>query len=188
MSHRDIRQAIAGKLAAASAAAKVHQFERYAVSQKDFRAFYEQDGKVAGWFVRRVAWSETRVASTFDILVETWRIRGFFSLDDDAQSELAVDDVIDALCDAFRNDETIGGAVDTTAVDGEAGLQGEDSGPVMFAGVLCHGVTMRLKTQRSVEVGVEAIDDFVIGNVKWDKAPVDGVTDAEDTLQLEQPA
>lgn len=188
MSHRTIRQAIADKLTAIVASGHVHKFERYAVSQKDFRAFYEQDGKVLGWFIRRLALSETPDTTTYNTVVETWRIRGFMSLNDAAESELAFDDLIDAIRAAFRNDETIGDVVETTKADGEIGIQIEDSGPVMFAGVLCHGVTMRLKTQVSAEVGIEATDDFALGDVTWDMAPIDGTIDAEDTLEPEQDA
>lgn len=108
------------------------------------------------------------------------------SLDDETQSELAFDNLIEAARDAFREDETIGGAVETTTVDGQAGLQLDDSGPSMFAGVLCHHARLSLATIGSAEVGGEVIDDFVTGDVKWDQAPPDGNTDAEDTIKPEQ--
>lgn len=79
-----------------------------------------------------------------------WRIQGVMALDDAAASELAMDGLIEALRDAFRDNDTLGDTVATCILpdDSEAGLQQDDGGPVMFAGVLCHGVRLHLNTLR----------------------------------------
>ena len=185
MSSTAIRDQIVAKLTAVTGIGLVHRFQRYATKQSDFKALYESGGKVLGWFVRRVSVAEREDASTYNREVTRWRIEGVMSLDDDAETEIAFDALIDAARDAFRADQTLGGTVETTVVDGQSGLQLEDSGPAMFAGVLCHHARLSLATVGSVEIGEEVLDDFATGNMRWDMAQADGNADAEDTIQLE---
>jgi hypothetical protein len=81
-------------------------------------------------------------------VLNKWRISGFLSLDDANQSEIVFDNLVEAVCDAFRADETLGGLIAGTVMDNPnvAGIQVEDSGPVMFAGVLCHSARLVLYT------------------------------------------
>ncbi len=191
------REAIAAKLEEIANIGAVHRFERYAKSQKDFRAFFENDGKVLGWFVRRRSTRELEVSSDHNKVITTWDIRGYMSLDDDAATEIEFDTLIENGCAVFRNDITVGGAFDTTIVDGKAGLQVDDTGPVMFSGVLCHGARlslMSLMTECTVEVGATATDDFKTLHTDYDIPPHGNVTaplpaaetDAEDEIQPEQ--
>ena len=83
------------------------------------------------------------------VVATTWQIRAYQGLDDAAASEKAFDDLVDAFADAIRDDDTLGGAVRSCApdgLDGIAGVQLDDSGPVMFAGVLAHSARLRLVT------------------------------------------
>lgn len=185
MSTTAIRDQIVAKLTTVAGIGLVHRFQRYATKQSDFKALYESGGKVLGWFVRRVSVTEREDVSSYNREVTRWRIEGVMSLDDAAETEIAFDNLIDAARDAFRADETLGGVVETTVVDGQAGLQLEDSGPAMFAGVLCHHARLSLATVGSVEIGDEVLDDFATGNMRWDPAPPDGDTEAEDTIELE---
>jgi hypothetical protein len=79
------------------------------------------------------------------------------SLDDAAASELVFDDLIESIRDAFAADETLGGTVAQCAVpddgsgNGESGIQLDDTGPAMFAGVLCHVCRLGLNTIRYLE-------------------------------------
>lgn len=185
MSTAAIRDKIVAKLTAIEGFGLVHRFERYAHKQSDFKALYETDGKVLGWFVRRISVAEQQDTTTYNGEVMRWRIEGFMSLDDATETEITFDALIDAARAAFRSDLTLGGAVETTVVDGQAGLQLEDSGPAMFAGVLCHRARMSLATMGSVEIGDDVLDDFATGNTRWDMAPADETTDAEDNIELE---
>lgn len=143
-----IRTAIAAKISAVPDAGKVHSFERFAKSEKDFRAMYEFNGQVRGWNVRRIGRVEKSPAVSLNSVVNKWRISGFMSLSDAEQSELVFDRLIEAMTDAFIADESLGGVVLSTTPEGQetAGLQLEDSGPVMFAGVLCHSARLILYT------------------------------------------
>lgn len=145
-----IRAAIVAKLMTVPGIGLVHDYERYAKAEKDFRDIYKSGERILGWHVRRVTTRETsKIVGRHEGLIG-WRIRGYMSIDDVAQSELEFDALIEAVRAAFRSDQTLGGSVDSIVTpDGQhlAGLQLDDSGPVMFAGVLCHGCTLSLTTR-----------------------------------------
>lgn len=144
-----IRAAIAAKISTVSDIGKVHSYERFAKGEKDFRVLYEHQGQIRGWNIRRISRAETSPAMGITHVVMQWRISGFMSLEDAAGSELVFDNLLEALCDAFRTDETLGGLVVGNFKESPdvAGLQIEDSGPVMFAGVLCHSARAVLFTK-----------------------------------------
>lgn len=142
-----IRSAIVAKIETVAGIGLVHRYERYAVQQEAMRQLYLTGGNVDGWFVRRVETVERSRAIGRYIEDHRWAIRGFRSLVDADASELAFDATIEDMRDAFRADETLGGAIDSTLVDDLAGLQVDDSGPVMFAGVLCHAASLTLWTR-----------------------------------------
>jgi len=143
-----IRAAIVAKIYTVANIGNVHAFERFAKGEKDFRTLYEYSGQVRGWNVRRLTRRETSPALGRSHVVNKWRISGFMSLSDADGSELAFDGLIEDLCAAFRADETLGGLIAGTVLENPnvAGLQVEDSGPVMFAGVLCHSARCILYT------------------------------------------
>jgi hypothetical protein len=143
-----IRDAIALKIATVPEIGQVHRFERFAKGEKDFRTQYEHNGQVRGWNVRRISRTETSPALGISNIVNKWRISGFMSLEDATGSELVFDDLVEALCQKFRDDETLGDLIAGTVLENPnvAGIQVEDSGPVMFAGVLCHSARLVLYT------------------------------------------
>ncbi|MGO1078336.1 hypothetical protein [Inquilinus sp. CA228] len=131
----------------------VHDRERYASNPEKLRALYVPAGSttIKGWYVRRVSTQETSGAIGRWEIIHRWRLRGFRGFVDDAGSEKAFDDVIEAMRDAFRDDETLGGTVITTVVGAGdsaiAGLQVDEAGSVMFANALCHAATLTLYTR-----------------------------------------
>lgn len=158
MSVQTIRDAICTTMRTVSGVGVVHNYQRYAHGMDTLKAMYMATGskQLLGWHVTRLAASEYGRIQPRSVERIDWRIQGVMALDDAAQSELAFDDLVEALRDAFRNDDTLGGTVATcTQPDGnEAGLQVDDAGPVMFANVLCHGVRLSLHTIRYLTMQV----------------------------------
>lgn len=152
----DIRDAIVAKLTTVANVGQVHGYERFAKAEKDFRALYESgaapDKLILGWCVRRARKRETANRFGRVTVYNHWEIRGFMGLADASASELRFDSLIEAIGDAFRADETLGGLVETMPEEpgGEAGIQVAESGPVMFAGVLCHSATLKLMTRHDL--------------------------------------
>lgn len=147
-----IRTAIVTRLEAVAGIGVVQPYERYAKDLARLRELYVYQSQVRGWFVRRAGWRETAQAGELRTVDTRWQIRGYLSLDDDGASELAFDALVHLIHEAFRADDTLGGIVDSLWTDQAAGVQGDDLGPVMFAGVLCHGARLSLTT-RHHEIG-----------------------------------
>lgn len=153
MSLLAIRTAIRDVVAAVANTGVVHTYERYAKDMAALKALYQTapNGPLCGWYVRRENTREVGIAIPRYVEVVQWRLQGFMALDDSAASELVFDDSIEGIRDAFRADTHLGGLVTKLGVLGataERGVQLDDAGPVMFAGVLCHAARIRLTTTR----------------------------------------
>ncbi|MBR0346980.1 MAG: hypothetical protein IJI03_17160 [Rudaea sp.] len=157
MSIREIREAIVARMSAIPDIGVVQKFERYAKDEATLKKFYYSPahGNLRGWYVRRLATSESGNRQASSVEVCTWRIRGYMSLSDAAETELVFDDLIEGVRDAFVPDESLGGLVDQcsdpTNIDGVSGIQLIDAGPVMFGGVLCHSARLELLTVRFLD-------------------------------------
>lgn len=145
------RTAIVATLQAVPDIGRVHAWERYAARQEGLRALYvystPEGEQLRGWFVRRLANRRTRNGAGRVRVTTTWQLRGLMAVQDEAASELAFDALIDAIGSAFEADLTLGGTVESTLFEREVGAQLTASGPVMFAGVLCHMADITLTTE-----------------------------------------
>jgi len=158
MSMLAIRQAIVQVLSSVPDIGMVQPFERYAANLQALKQFYfsTTHNSVRGCHVRRLS---TAITGRIDDEVEhaRWRIVMLMAIDDDAQSEVTFDGLLEAVAAAFRTDDTLGDTVAQCTVpadgggSGEAGIQLEDSGPAMFGGVLCHVARLSLNTIRYLE-------------------------------------
>lgn len=147
--HQVIRMAIAAMLMSVPGIGRVHEYERYAKTDKDFRAFYADVGdSLHGWHIRRVGRVEK---GNFNLVKTTWEIRGFRALNDDQASELEFDNLVDDILAAFRADPTLGNVVQWPAPEAEQVPTVTDSGPAMFGGVLCHCVKLQLVTEHTID-------------------------------------
>ena len=142
-----VRAAIVALLRTVPNIGVVHGYERYVANQADMQSLYVQGGLLCGWFVRRITIKESREGGTKEIA--RWQIRGYRGFSDGTASELAFDDLIDAIRAAFRGSNL--GGLALTATDDGAGIQLEQSGPVMFGGVLAHAATLTLTTERFID-------------------------------------
>lgn len=145
----DVRAAIKTTLESVADIGQVHDYERYASRQGDFVALYYSAGhaQIRGWNFRRVAREERSSAIGRHAVTARWALRGYMALDDSAASEQTFDLLVEALIAAFRADDSLGGVVDTCIIADVAGLQLDEAGPVMLAGVLCHGARLTLRTR-----------------------------------------
>lgn len=156
MTIRVVRNAIVDKLRSVADIGVVHEYQRYATSLADLKALYlsTEHESIRGWYVSRAKSRETDRIMTRSVETTTWIINGVLALSDGAASELVADDLVEAIRDAFAADDDLGGAVDQCGVPKpggstqETGIQLVDFGPVMFGGVLCHGIKLQLTTIR----------------------------------------
>lgn len=145
--HREIRAEIAATMNLIANIGIVHEYERYAANKADLAALYAYNNQLRGWYIRRISRRENSPDIGRHTVLQQWRIRGFLSLSDAIESELVFDDLCDAVVDGFRANDTLNNLVDSCIIERQAGAQIEDSGPVMFAGVLCHSAQLLLTTR-----------------------------------------
>ena len=150
---QDLRAAIVAKLQGIGGIGVVHDRERYATAMDALKALYVPPGEnqLRGWFVRRGAIQEVSAGGSRRVQTIAWRIQGVMALKDEDSSEIAFDNLIETITDTFRADPTLGGLVLTPKPEDEdAGVQVVDSGPVMFANVLCHAARLALTTRQLI--------------------------------------
>lgn len=145
---QQIRDAIKAKIITVANVGTVHTYERYAANLATLKALYLTGTRLLGWHIRLQRTQRSSEMRGRVAIVHTWLVRGFMSMDDADTTELTFDALVEALQNAFAADETLGGVVSQSVLeDGSvAGLQRDDSGPVMFCGVLCHSAKLRLPT------------------------------------------
>lgn len=154
----DIRAAIVAVLQAVPDIGVVHDYQRYAKTDTEFREhFTVQDGdkkRLAGWYVARKSTREIEAASGVALRVTGWELVGYRGLDDATASEKLFDTVIESVCAGYRADPTLGGVVldvrDLTMDNPPSGAQVEDVSPVLFCGVLSHRARLFLTTSSAI--------------------------------------
>ncbi len=149
----EIRAAIKAKIMAATAlpAANVHDYERFTAEQARFRELYlygvAPNQRIHGYHIRRIGTAERHLAVGRYVVDHSWQLRGFLGIEDADATEKAFDAEIETIRTAIRDDDTLGNLIATCINDSQAGVQVIDSGPVMFAGVLCHAARLALMTR-----------------------------------------
>lgn len=154
--HERIRAALVALLQGVPGTGRVHTYERFSKNPKDFQALYQQGQSILGFYVRRQSYRELVYSSTRNRVRTRWIVQGFASLVDAEASELAFDKLLDKVAAAVRAKPVLFDAADEalghTVTDDGAALQLEESGPVMFAGVLCHGARFSLTTEHLEQI------------------------------------
>ncbi|MDD3444269.1 MAG: hypothetical protein PHS60_02570 [Zavarzinia sp.] len=146
----DVRAAIAARLQSVGDIGVVHAYERFAAKEKAFADFYVvPGGAVRGWNIRCQSFRRSAVSG--GVLATTWwRITGYLSMVDADASDLDAIATAGAISQAFEADPTLGGLCRGQPVDGQVGAELQGAEPVMFAGVLCHRVILRLATEQYI--------------------------------------
>lgn len=160
--HGRIRAALMTLLQTVPGIGRVHNYERFSKSPQDFQKLYQDGNDILGWYVRRQSYRELPFTSTRNRVRTRWVLQGFAGLVDGKATELAFDNLIDAIAEAVRARPVLydaeGKGLCHTVTDDGAGLQLEESGPVMFAGVLCHGARFGLTTEHMEQVAIGGSD------------------------------
>jgi len=149
-----IREAIRARVAAVPNIGKVNDYERYATQMSELKTLYVATignaDQLRGWHIRRVAGREIFTSVSRWVVLNDWRIRGFMALDDAAGSEKIFDNLIEAIRDGFRATPTLTAEPDYSEIaldEDKPGVGLPESGPVMFAGVLCHAARLDLTSR-----------------------------------------
>lgn len=158
----EIRNKIVSVMETVPNIGRVQPYQRYSNRQADLRDHYAFRGEIRGWFITRVGFRESNQEGGMRAIVNRWRIAGYMSWSDEATSELLFDGLVEQISDAFRAEQYLSGIGAESWVRDLAGVQGEDIGPVMFAGVLCHTARLGLETIHFIEGPGEIEPDHVL--------------------------
>jgi hypothetical protein len=143
-----IRAAIVDAMNEVSNIGKVHAYERYSSDMATLASLYQTDDLLLGWFISRGRVSETSPFSGRRVEQIEWKIMGYRGFVDADATEMAFDDLIDNIRIRFRTSDTFGGAWPWGFE--KYGIQVDETGPVLFAGVLCHSAKLSLPTTRYI--------------------------------------
>lgn len=152
-----VRTALKTRFSAIANIGVVNDYERYTQQMSDLREIYvatiNNEKQLRGLHFRRVSTTERFISVSRWVIDHQWTVRYFMALDDAAASEKTFDNLIEAMQDNFRVAPVIipGGSnsdVEVRQDEEEAGLALQESAPVMFASVLCHGARLTFTTRQ----------------------------------------
>jgi len=147
----EVQSAIVSKLQAVPNIGVVQERERFSKNASKLADFYTADiggqKRLQGWFVKRGSYRELSPMMGRTIQVADWEFTGYFAFDDETGSEDALNEVIDNIGTAFREDYTLGGVIEGHDLENNiSGIQLVSNDNVMFASVLCHRAILKLHT------------------------------------------
>jgi hypothetical protein len=117
---------------------KVHAYERWAADEAAFKTLFVESGKVCGWTLTREATtSKDYVGSSLD--EHTLVIRGYYSLDDSANTEATFQNLLETIRAAFHTNRRLGyGTPAVYAAHSSDRMVARTVDHRMFAGILVH--------------------------------------------------
>lgn len=117
---------------------KVHAYERWAADAAAFKTLFVDSGKVCGWTLTREATvAKDYVGASLD--EHTLVIRGYYSLDDSANTEKAFQDLLEAIRAKFQANRRLGYGTPTVyAAHSSDRMNARAVDHRMFAGILVH--------------------------------------------------
>lgn len=147
MSEATIRAQIKSILSGVSGIGEVYDYQRWASTWEKFLDLFKTDAdKINGWMITRSATPATVESTTHESRIHQYKIRGVYGLNDEDETEITFQALIESVASAFRAKRTL----NATA---------EDSGPLsvsvvenrMFGGVLCHFCELDLPAEEFEE-------------------------------------
>ncbi len=159
----NIRDAIVAHIQNVPDIGVVHAWRRTANDANTLKALYtvtiDGQSQLRGWHISRISAKETEPVIGRRALTCSWLIQGYLETSDADRSEITFDNLIEAICDTFRDDDTLGGRVTTTVLEDEnnsandrAGIQVSEVTAEVFADVKCHAARLELMTRHYLEI------------------------------------
>jgi len=149
MAFSDIRTQIKAILEGVPGIGQVHDYGRWTADWSRFLATFKSDGRINGWLITRRASSEQLFGENVPPVhhrTHEFVIEGYYSLRDDVASERSFQDLIEAICQAFRGNLTLNG---TALVSEPPQVESVDSN--MFGSTLVHTTRIVIRaTERLV--------------------------------------
>ena len=128
---------------------KVHAYERWGADEAAFKALFVDSGKVLGWTITRETTEAIDHVGGASMDTHAVVIRGYYSLDDSANTEKTFQDLIEAIRSKFNPNRrlTVSGTVNAHTSDR---IQVRIVDHRMLAGVLVHYCELVLRASEIV--------------------------------------
>ena len=165
-SYKEIGKAIADELRQVPGIGQVHEFQRYAHDLAKYLGFFKTEGsggkdRILGWMVTRESASEglgsaaaaapgSFVPAGTNRRVHTFLLFGVMGLEDGTATELEFQDLIEAVCDHFRDNNVLQ-LLDTEGKRRVATLERLQPPQLdavdvrQFGAALCHAAEIRIQ-------------------------------------------
>lgn len=152
MSESAIRLAIKDVLLGVNSIGRVHNYVRYAVTDRGFIDLFQSSvaigsAHIRGWQIRRQSVAEEALSLGGGTVqrIHTYRIYGYLQINDSSESEIYFNGLIESVVAAFRDDRTLGGAAQYHEY-----LQVDVIEEREFGDIVCHYVEMTLDVTECV--------------------------------------
>lgn len=146
MSLAGIRTEIRNILISVDGIEKVYEYERWTNRGEKFMDLYfDSNNKLNGWEITRSVTEELKESLGSWRRIYTFIIRGYYGLQDEAESELAFNALIEAIADKFRANPNL----NTTCIYHDW-LQVDLVEPRMFSNFLVHYCELSLRVYETL--------------------------------------
>jgi hypothetical protein len=141
---------IATMLGEVSGIGQVHARKRMSHDWTTFLSHFKvsAEAKLLGWTVSRRASQERRLVNEANVRIHTFVIRGIQALNDVDNSEDAFQDLVEAICDHFRETHTLNGTCELAEP-----IQVSVVEDKVFGSVLCHYTELTIDAMEYLEGG-----------------------------------
>lgn len=182
MSDATIRAAIKTRLTSMGAGiGRVHDYERWAVQSSSFLSLFQDPTtkKVFGWEIIRRRVRTERLTMRRWKLIHRYLIRGYYGLEDSAETEKSINALVDQIVLDFTRTKIAGTQGDQLP---EAGIETR-----VFGHVLCHVAEITLPEVAEIITQEEEDAENLTGiDIEYYLTPaLDELTDAEDNIDLD---
>jgi hypothetical protein len=146
-SYITIADAVAVRLAQVTNIGKVHTFQRNINKPEVFKekCFDPAQGRIATWMLSRESRSDRQAANVSNEIQHAVKLRGYMAVEDNAETELIFQKVVDAVCEAFRPQTSLGGIAELILP-----VQVPTIAYIELHGVLCHYAECTLTIQEYI--------------------------------------
>ncbi|MFQ5692997.1 MAG: hypothetical protein ACE5IM_08150 [Nitrospinota bacterium] len=146
MSWSAIRSQLKAVLGGVPGIGVVHDYQRWEIEADNFNALFVSGGRINVWMVTRDGSREEESAQRQNTRRHQVRIIGLYALDDSDATEKTFSDLLEAVCDALRQNNDLGGTAESS---GPPQVRRDDH--ARFAGTLCHfgEITVEVREDRT---------------------------------------
>lgn len=155
MSLATVRTEIATIISDVTGIGKVHEYERYTHDRNQYTKLFTKNDKINVWQIERPTFSRyvhgsAGATSGVERVIHDFLIRGFYGLSDELKSEKTFQDLVEGVCQAFRDKPDLNGVAEMIKISPETPITGRITKEYLGE-ALCHTVEINISIQERVQ-------------------------------------